>query len=383
VVRRIFSEYLCGVSQRRIAVDLVADGVPTLTGATWYATTIRGMLENPLYKGWITYDGESFPAVGPDGGPTLEPIVDAETWERARQLREGLSRTRGGGAGRRTRGSHVLTNGLLICKCGAPMSPVTKPTKTPGRLYEVYTCARRLHHGPGACDQSPIKREAIDGALWSYFADVALDLDATRALLTEQAGRKLSEVDALREQAERELVRAEARLSRITRGWQDEIIDDGEYRRQRADIDAEREAAQAQVEQQTRQRDAIAAGIAEFDAEAAMLEELAVLRELVAGEARAASREGVEPFRVALRRLFAGFELVAQAPPFHFGTGQLDGVVWQGETVPSFERDGIAYVLRPYVRSEALRPPGDGEWPALHRAALLLHDNLCTFLAAW
>jgi hypothetical protein len=33
VVRRIFSEYVRGVSQRQIALDLMADGVPTLTRA--------------------------------------------------------------------------------------------------------------------------------------------------------------------------------------------------------------------------------------------------------------------------------------------------------------------------------------------------------------
>jgi hypothetical protein len=265
------------------------------------------------------------------------------------------------------------------------MSPVTKPTRTPGQLYEVYTCARRLHHGPSACGQPPIKREAIDGALWRYFADVALDLDSTRAMLTEQVTEKLAEIHGLRQQADRDLARADARLSKVTRGWQDEVIDDAEYKRQRVEILTERDAAHAQAEQHKRQQDAIAAAVAEFDAESAMLEELAAIRGLVAGEAQEASREGLQSFRVAVRRLFAGFELVPiGGPPFHFGTGMLDGQVWQGDDVPSFERDGTGYVLRPYVRPEAMKSPVDAEeWPALQRAALLLHDNLCTFLAAW
>lgn len=85
VVRRMFSEFLRGVSQRQIAIDLNADGVATLTGTQWYATTVAGMLRNPIYKGWITHNGKSYPAVGPDGKATVEAIIDAGTWERARE----------------------------------------------------------------------------------------------------------------------------------------------------------------------------------------------------------------------------------------------------------------------------------------------------------
>jgi site-specific DNA recombinase len=96
VVRRIFSEYVRGVSQRQIALGLMADGVPTLTRAQWYATTVRGMLMNSLYAGQVNLGGQSFPAVGPDGAPTHEPIVDQETWDRACEIREATSQSRVG-----------------------------------------------------------------------------------------------------------------------------------------------------------------------------------------------------------------------------------------------------------------------------------------------
>jgi Recombinase len=143
-----------GEPERQIAITLNDERVPTLTGTSWYATTVAGMLRNPLYKGWVTHNGESYPAVGPDGQTTHEPIIDAETWERAKQHRKALSDSPGRGRGRRTHGSHLFTGGLLRCSCGAPMSPVTKPTRTPGKLYEVYTCAHRLHHGAGARPRS-------------------------------------------------------------------------------------------------------------------------------------------------------------------------------------------------------------------------------------
>ena len=150
VVRRIFAEYVRGIPQNQIARDLVADGVKTLTGTAWYATTVAGMLRNPLYVGRVVIDGESFPG-------EHEPIIDAETWALTCQLREATAESVGRGRGRRTAGWHLLTGGLARCTCGGAMSPVTKNKTHPGDLYEVYTCVQRLHHGPAACSQPPIK----------------------------------------------------------------------------------------------------------------------------------------------------------------------------------------------------------------------------------
>jgi hypothetical protein len=49
IVRRIFAEYVAGRAQNAIARDLEREDVPTLTPTgSWYATTVAGMLKNPL-----------------------------------------------------------------------------------------------------------------------------------------------------------------------------------------------------------------------------------------------------------------------------------------------------------------------------------------------
>jgi DNA invertase Pin-like site-specific DNA recombinase len=383
IIRRIFSEYLAGVSQRQIAIDLNEAHVPTLTGATWYATTVAGMLRNPLYKGWITHNGESFP--GPDGQPAHEPIVDDETWEQARQLRESMHRSPGGGRGRKPRGSHLFTNGLLRCSCGAPMSPVTKPTRTPGRLYEVYTCARRLHHGPSACGQPPVKRDVIDVAVWRFFERVALDVEATREVIAKQARAQLSEHGILREQAGQELLRVETAHERIEGDYIAGKITAEQWAGLQAKLADQIAAARGQVEQHERQRQAISDQIAAFDAEQEVYEQLAAIRAQLAGEARHASEQSLPALRMTLHRLFAGFELVGPSQPF--GTGGLDGDVWAPQREDDDLRVGHGYVLMPYVRAEALDTGPDADYrigsPAVERGALPLHDSLCARLAAW
>lgn len=163
VVRRIFAEYVAGRAQYAIACDLNREGVPTLTPTgSWYATTVAGMLKNPLYIGMVTLNGEHFPG-------THEAIIDQEAWEQACQLR-GTRTAQGRPRGRRTAGRHMLTEGLLRCACGASMSPVTKRDRRAanGEGYETYVCVRRLHHGRDACTQKPINRAVVDTAIYDY-----------------------------------------------------------------------------------------------------------------------------------------------------------------------------------------------------------------------
>ena len=94
------------------------------------------------------------------------------------------------------------------------MSPITN--RQDGRaVYTYYRCSSRVHHGPDVpCQQSPLRRDLVDGAVYAYFRRVAFDIDGTRKALKDEATRKLTEYDSLRTQTEAELVRADARWPR-------------------------------------------------------------------------------------------------------------------------------------------------------------------------
>lgn len=52
IVRRIYSEFLDGYSLKEIANGLMRDGIKSPSGKeTWYATTVRSILQNEKYKG--------------------------------------------------------------------------------------------------------------------------------------------------------------------------------------------------------------------------------------------------------------------------------------------------------------------------------------------
>jgi hypothetical protein len=76
------------------------------------------------------------------------------------------------------------------------------------------------------------------------------------------------------------------------------------------------------------------------------------------------SREGLDAFRTALRRLFTGFELI---PPGTLGVGSdLGGVIWPQD------RDvrAAGYVLVPHVRPEALNLDADQPLSETHAVSL-------------
>ena len=192
--------------------------------------------------------------------------------------------------GRYPTGHYVFRKGHLRCgSCGEAMVPTTRE-----RAHEAYVCYRRMRLGMAACPQAPVRRHAIDTAVWQFFERVALDVDATKQAVTERSTAKLTEIDALREQATLEVGRAQDRLSRVRRDYQDGKLDADDWREQRVELTADLEAAAAHVERLEAQRQAALDEVRQVDAESAVLRELTALRALIVGEARDGRREGLE-----------------------------------------------------------------------------------------
>jgi hypothetical protein len=229
-------------------------------------------------------------------------------------------------------------------------------------------------------------QDGLTTAVWRYFEQVALDVEGTRRAITQQSQRHLAELDSQRGQAENELAHAESALGRIEGDYIDGRINADQWARLEARLRGEIEAARNQAEQHLRQHQAITATMAKFDAEAALLEELASIRRLVAGEAQAGSRDGLESFRLALRKLFVGFELTSPTKPMGSGILSGRGEVWApAEDASSLGADG-GYALLPYLRADAVDYGADDfadGFPAVRRAALSFSDNFQSFLAAW
>jgi DNA invertase Pin-like site-specific DNA recombinase len=302
VVVRIYAEYLAGRPLLQIARGLNADGIASSRGGKWHPHVIATVLTNPIYAGLIR-----------DGDELIEgrheAIIPRATWEEAQALRAAQAATHG--RGRPATGQHLFRKGFMRCgECGEAMIP-RSARNVDDTLYEVYRCHGRWLD-PAACSMPPQRRQPIDAAVYSYFELVGLDLEATRTQMSESVERKLAEIRALLEAAEREAEAASARLARVKDDYVAGELNAAEWRELRADLEPEAQAAAAE-----RQR--LATQLAEVEAapdlagvESELLEQLARIRAAVAGEVSDA--EGVEAVRAALLRLFDRFVLHRGVP---------------------------------------------------------------------
>ena len=320
VVERMYPEFIAGASDSRIARGLMDDGIPTALGGKWHQATVKDILCNPLYKGWIRCNGEVVKGAH-------EAFVTEEEWHEAQDLREQRGRV-ARGAGRPSAGRHLFRKGMLRCGvCGGALVPRTiRPGKSrTGRaVAETYICYERSRH-PDLCSMPNLERVAIDSSVYSYFEQVGLDVEATRKDLSESRDRKLVEVRALFDQAQADQQRTRERLARVRRDYMDDKLSAGDWKSFSDELGADQEGADAEV-------DRLAGQLAEIetwgdlrDAERDTLAKLADLRRAIAGEINDAA--GTDAVRAALARLFKHF-VVRRIKP---GMRVHAELAWQGD----------------------------------------------------
>lgn len=340
VVQRIAAEVLAGVAQLEVARRLNAEGVPTARGGRWHQGTVRSILANPAIAGLIRDGDELIEA-------QHEAIIPRETWDQIQALREARARTHP--RGRPSAGKHLFRKGFLRCgECGEAMVPRTARNRS-GTLYECYLCLGR-RQDPTSCSMPQTQRAEVDTAVYRYFEQVGLDVEATREQLTEAAGRKRTEVQALCDGAEREAQGAAERLARVKRDYTHGELTAAEWRELRTDLAPELDAAQAEAERLRERLRSVESDAAITDVEAELLEQLAHIRAAVAGEI--ADAAGVAAVRSALLRLFDGFVL-HRGTPDHAHV-ELIGECWIEPIVSQQAVAGYDEKLRPVLTRKPL-----------------------------
>jgi site-specific DNA recombinase len=307
VVLRMFELADAGTSQRQISRILNAESIPASKGGGWAPSTVSRILRSPLYLGKLPRK------VGTVDGLHDAILEDADLcrgddqpcsclWHRVNRARATPERRAGG---RPLLTGHLLTRGLLRCgDCGSAMFPVASYNGRP----EVYRCIGRRDHGPSYCQMPAMRRDVIDGALRAELTNRYLDWDGARERLRQQIESEVPMAQVAVEEALTDLSKAESRIRKVVRGWQDEVLSDAEYERQRADLDAERDAAQAALEQTERRLAQIEARGLTTDAEEALLRHLADLKALWSGTVEQAPN--IEAQRTVIRQLFERVILV-------------------------------------------------------------------------
>jgi|GEM_PF-1688951 len=190
VVKKMFAMFEDYQSFRKITVWLNREGILTKRKTTFASSTIKRILQNPIYKSFQTFGKR------PGSGKfiskdkwlitkiNLEPIVSEKQFDRVQRII--LSRHF---ALPKPVGTVYLLRGLFRCHCGAIITGYTssKINRRNPRAYSYYKCSGRI--GKGNCSQKSIDKKEIENTVLDYIKQRA-NLYFSKAE-TEEAVNKL------------------------------------------------------------------------------------------------------------------------------------------------------------------------------------------------
>jgi DNA invertase Pin-like site-specific DNA recombinase len=249
VVRRIFRDYLAGLSMMAIAHGLNREGVlfpakDTKRGparAGWAVSTIHAILSNPKYMGTWIWNQTRF-LKDPETG-RRRPIARPES-EWIRQTRPDLAIVQvtfwgavqarrahfGAGPRRPPRNGAVpgyaspyLLSGLLRCKlCGARMTAQTAKRRKGTKVYAYrwMVCSFAKNKGPAVCGHGVwYRQERLEAALIGKFREATTPAMVTvlATLVNDQVAERLRQRDSRTGGLKAELLQLEREAGHLVR----------------------------------------------------------------------------------------------------------------------------------------------------------------------
>ena len=244
IVRRIYREFVSGLSVTRICRGLEADGIPTKLGRKkWQHSVIESILTNEKYTGDAIL-GKTFkpdvlskhriknegqvPMYYAEG--THPAIIDKELFElaKAEMARRKGAKTEAVGSSKFT--SKYTFSGILICgKCGSKLRRHTRRVGS-GKVVPAFGCSNRIVNGRSECDSHHINEDVIARTYLAAIRTMAEDADEIIEAITEGAEMALQpENAAALERIEAEVIELQQAVLELHKAKQRMEISESEY----------------------------------------------------------------------------------------------------------------------------------------------------------
>lgn len=177
VVRRIFREFISGVSTTRICKGLEEDGIKTPMGKTkWNTKVIRSMLSNEKYTGnailgktfkpdvltknRMKNDGSQSPMYYVENSHPA--IIDKETFDLAQEEMKRRQKVKTSPTGGSKYTSKYPFSGMLVCGiCGSRLRRHVR-TIGSGAVVPAWGCAARIREGRAVCDSHHVREDVME-----------------------------------------------------------------------------------------------------------------------------------------------------------------------------------------------------------------------------
>ncbi len=185
IVQRIYSDYLAGLGSNIIAQNVEDDGIRSRSGNPWAASSIRDILKNPVYAGFIRWSYKKELKQNTDGKLTKkrfksndcimvkgkhQALVSEESFAKV----QALMRANNKNTSRHDRTLRNPLSGLVYCKsCGKLMSRIGENTHLG---YATLAC--KTHRCPTVASPLDLVENKVLEILDDYYKNYELHFNA-------------------------------------------------------------------------------------------------------------------------------------------------------------------------------------------------------------
>ncbi len=166
LVNKIFDMYIDGDSYFQIANQLNLEKVKTKRGGVWASSTIKSIINNPLYIGKVRYGvqkknkNKSFIV----DGNNIEPIISKEKWNLAVNI---VNRRKYHHIRRYPNENAYFFHIIRCAKCGGKISP--RQQKKNNKIYITYRCNNSYK---GTCNNRGFSHKKMEKAFIKYLESI-------------------------------------------------------------------------------------------------------------------------------------------------------------------------------------------------------------------
>lgn len=261
VVRRIYREYLAGITVPQICKGLEADGITTKRGSSkWRTNAVLGILRNEKYTGNAILGKTYKPDVlskkrmkNTGQAPmyyaenTHPAIIEQEAFEMVQEEMKRRAAEKDAAVGSSRYTSKYPFSGMLICgTCGHRLRRHVR-TMGSGKQVAAWGCTNRINNGRSSCDSYHINEDVIERTYKAVMSELVGDgteaIDAVEECCAEIISNGAREE---LERVQREIIEIQETVLALHKARQQGAVNDMDYEIKIAGYSQRMEELQAQ-----------------------------------------------------------------------------------------------------------------------------------------
>lgn len=183
IIKEIFSMYSNSYGIKAITIYLNKKGIKSKEGKAFSLYTIRAILNNPIYIGYLRFKGEIYKGVH-------QPIVDEQLWNSVQEIKQKRSKKAPKHFSR-----EYLLSGILRCpQCGGSMIPQHVKNKRKDGSYRInhyYICNKYHNQGISVCKPNSVPALEAEEKVMNWLEEFIFQPNILNDILEEIKERNL------------------------------------------------------------------------------------------------------------------------------------------------------------------------------------------------